>query len=150
MHHDAVFARANVLIEVESALSGALLSCQAVHNLAVTAGRNLIRDLLHGDAVDGLTHIATGTDGTAPAAGDTALGAEVFRGSLTDSIEDTAKLTVKLHITSTQANGNTLREAGVFNAAAAGTMYARVIHEDIVKTAAIRVTYTWDLTWGVA
>ena len=55
---------------------------QRLHNLAVTAGRNLIRDLLHGDSLAGVTHFAVGTSNTAVAPADTALGAQVFRDAL--------------------------------------------------------------------
>ena len=128
----------------------ALAHVQEAHNLAVTAGRNLIRDFLNGDAVTGLTHFALGTDGTAVTAADTALGAEVFRDVFTQTTKDAAKLTVKYYLDSSSANGNTLREAALLNAASGGTMYARVALPDaIVKTTSLAYTFTWDLTWGV-
>lgn len=140
----------NVYIDVWDADTGQLLDRQEVHNLAVTAGRNLLRDFLNGDAVTGLTHFAVGTGTNAVTAADTALQTEVFRDALTKKTKDTVKLTCQYYLASGSANGNTLAEAGLFNAATAGTMYARVnLASTIVKTASIAVTFTWDLTFSV-
>lgn len=146
---DNVVARANVTIEVREAATGRLVHREERHNMAVLAGRNLIRDALAGDAVTGLTHFAVGTGSAAVTATDTALGAEVLRLPIQTKTKDAAKLQIMQYLSSTQANGNTLTEAGLFNDPAAGTMYARVVHAGIVKTSALAVTYTWDLTWGV-
>ena len=142
--------RVNVTIDVQDAITGVLLHRQRVHNLVVTAGRNLLRDFLNGDAVTGLTHFAVGTDATAAAATDTTLGAEVFRDALTAKVEDTAKLTCRYYLASGDANGDTLAEAGLLTAAVAGTMYARVVlASTIAKTTSIAVTFTWELTFSV-
>lgn len=124
------------------------------HNLVVDAGLNLIRDLLGiTSGVTGLNRYAVGTDNTAVAAGDTTLGTEVFRGAFTDKILTAKTLTLKLYISSTEANGNTLVEAGLFgddatDSADTGTLYARATHTGIAKTTSIGVTYSHVLSWA--
>lgn len=143
-------ARANVTVEVRDAGTGVVLSRQRQHNLVVTAGRNLIRDLLKGDSAATLTHFALGTGATAVAATDTTLGTEVFRDALTQKTASAATLTCTYYLAAGSANGNTLREAGLLTASSLGTLYARVVLvSPIVKTAAIAVTFAWDLTWSV-
>lgn len=143
--------RVNVTVDVRDVASGQLLERSRLHNLVVLAGRNLIRDLLHGDAVAGLTHFGVGTSATAVAASDTALGAQVLRDTLTQKTKNSAELIVTYYLASGSANGNTLREAGLFNAGAGGSMYARVVLASaIVKTSAIAVTFTWTLGWSAA
>lgn len=145
-----VMPRINVGIAEWDARTGALIGHQVQHNLAVTAGRNLIRDLLAGDAVAGLTHFALGTSGTAVQASDTALGVEVHRDIFTTTTKDSAKLTIEYFLSSVSANGYTLREAGLFNDGTAGSMYARVVLSNpIEKNASKSLTFTWELTWGV-
>lgn len=142
----------NVRIEIHDIKTKKLLDTITTHNLIVLAGRNLLRDFLYDGAtptVDGLTHFAVGTGVTAATANDTTLGTEVFRDTITQKIKDAAKLTVKYYLASGSANGSTLTEAGIFNASAVGTMYARVTHTGIAKDATISITYSWDLTWGV-
>lgn len=143
-------ARANVTIEVHDAVTGALLSRERQHNLVVSAGRNLIRDLLNGTSSAALTHFALGSGSTAVAATDVALQTEVFRDALTQKTPDAAKLTCKYYLATGSANGHTLREAGLLTAAALGTLYARVaLASPVVKTSSIAVTFTWELTWSV-
>lgn len=142
---DPVEISCNVLIEVQEAATGRLLSRQTVHNLVTLAGRNLIRDLLCGDSTSILDYFAVGTDGTAPASGNTALGTEVFRDATTKSVPSAGKLQLQFYLPSTAANGNTLREVGILTASSGGTLFARAVYAAIEKTASIAVTFTWDI-----
>lgn len=55
------------------------------------------------------------------------------------------------YLGSGSANGNTLGEAGLFNAASGGTMFARVkLSPTIVKTSSIAVTFTWTINLGAS
>ncbi len=145
----------NVTIGIFDCLTEKLLDKQEVHNLAVLSGRNLLRDFLGGDVVTGLNCFAVGTDDTSPVAGDTTLGTEVFRDtSFTQLTETDGNLNVKYYLASGSANGNTLVEAGLFGNGAtgvpdSGTLYARVIFNQIVKTVAIAVTFSWDCGFTV-
>lgn len=134
--------RQNVLIEVHDARTGRLLESELAKNSIILAGRNLVRDVLRGSD-PAPTHSAVGTNSTAVADSQTALLAEVHRNVITQRIADTSKLTWKFFLPSTAANGNTLREAGIFNAATAGAMLSRVTFAEIIKTTSISVTFTW-------
>lgn len=148
--NDLVKPNVNVYIDVWDAETDQLLDHQEMHNLAVTAGRNLLRDFLNGDTVTGLTHFAVGTGTNDVTAADTALQTEVFRDTITKKTKDAAKLTVQYYLASGSANGYTLAEAGLFNASTGGIMYARVkFASTIAKTVSIAVTFTWDLTFAV-
>lgn len=132
-------------------INGNLLHEYKEHNMVVTSGRNLIRDLLNNSTTaSGLTHFAIGTSTTAVTSTQTTLGTEVFIDTITQTIADTAKLTVKYFLGTADANGSTLSEAGIFTSSASGTMYSRVTHTGIVKDASTTITYTWELTWTVA
>lgn len=133
-----------ILVEKEGQVIKEIEKC----NLTVNAGMDLIRDLLNGDAVDPLTHFAVGTDDTAASSGDTTLGTEVFRDTFTQTTEDPKQLEIRYYLGSGDANGNTLKEVGLFNAASGGTMYARAVHTGIVKDTSVAITYVWTLTWS--
>lgn len=149
-HKDDVPCLSNVTIDIFDAKTQGLLRRERGHNLVPTAGRNLLRDFLDGDAPAGVTHFAVGTGSTAASNNDTALGTQVLRDVVTSKAKDVLKLTVKYYLATGSANGNTLREAGLFNASSGGTMYARyVLASAIVKTSSIAVTFTWELTWTV-
>jgi hypothetical protein len=139
----------NVLTEVRDALTDRLLRSIASSNLVVDAGLNQLRDLL--DATIGsITHFAVGTSATAPANGQTALVAEVYRNTVTQRVKASASVTQRCFVASSAANGNTLREAALLNAPSAGTMFSRVTHDDIVKTISITVTHAWTHTFARA
>jgi hypothetical protein len=118
------------------------------HNLVVTTGLNLIRDLIIGvpDTFP-ITHIAVGTDGTPPVLANTALGAEVFRGPFTQKTSSVAGLALRYFLGPNDANGSTIRETGIFNAPIAGVMYARRLLTPQLKTAELAMTITWTLSW---
>jgi hypothetical protein len=129
---------------------GRLLQRTRQHNLVVTAGRNLVRDLLHGASAAQVTHLALGTGTAAVAASDTTLGTEVFRDTLTSRTAAAGKLTCVYYLGTGSANGNTLSEAGLLTASSGGTLYARaLLASAIAKTSAISATFTWELTFGV-
>ena len=139
----------NVVITVNDVATGKMIARMKRKNLVVLAGRNLVRDLLNGPT-QYVTHLAVGTSATAISSTQTALVAEVFRDQITQRITSDGQLRLKYYLSSTSANGNTLQEAGLFNAASAGTMFARVATVAIAKTASITITYDWSINIGAA
>lgn len=142
---------ANVQVTVQDAATGAILAQQEHKNLVVSGGLNLIRDLLDGDSVAGLTHFAVGTGTTAVASSQTTLGNQVFRDTVTQRTSNAQQLVVSYYLASGSANSSTLSEAGLFNAASGGTMFARVLLSPVInKTAAVAVTFNWTINLGAA
>ena len=93
--------------------------------------------------------MAVGTGLAAPTHGDTALGAEVFRDVFTQTTPATGRILYRYFLGPNDANGNTLAEVGLLNAASLGTLYARVVlMSPIVKTISIAVTFGWTLSWS--
>lgn len=100
-----------------------------VPNLIVDAGVAWAAYRLGSDTPGEMSHGAVGTGTNAPAAGNTALQTEVDRQAASFSRETTSKPndTAKWITTHTApAGGWAITEFGLFNAAAAGTMYNRV------------------------
>ena len=92
--------------------------------------------------------VGTGT-GT-PAVSDTALGSIVaINGGNTKSFvsgypildEDNLQVTVRCLLTTTEANGNSLTEFGIFNEDASPLMFSRAVHTAITKTSSVQVFY---------
>lgn len=128
---------------------GELKEHREVDNLVVTAGKNHIADQLSaspGEAA--MSHMAVGTGSTAPAAGNTALGAEVDRNALTSRTESANVVTYVGTWAAGDATNSALAEAGIFNAASAGTMLARATYTAIDKQAGDSLTITWTVTVG--
>jgi hypothetical protein len=123
---------------------GRMVSRQCGHNLVVLNGRNLIRDLLNGDNVSELTDFAFGTDATAVSDSDAALGAQVLKNSITQTVKSPSALQLKYFLSSTALNGITIREIGLFSDLALFARY--IVSPEIVKTNALVFTFSWVIT----
>jgi len=138
--------RSNVTVTVREAKTGRVVFTYQTHNKVVNDGLDQVRDLL-GNFVLAPTHIAVGTGVTVPTASDSVLDTEVFRNVITARDPDPQKITFQLFLDTVDANGNTLSEAGIFNAAASGVMFSRVlISPVIIKTALVTATLTFEYT----
>lgn len=116
-------------------------------NMVVTTGLARMAALLAQDSTAWPTHIAIGTGSTAVAAGNTALVAEVDRNAIGSQTSSGAVWTLKAFFTKAEANGSTIAEAGLFDAAAAGTLIARtVLASTVAKDATKSLTVTWTFT----
>lgn len=89
-----------------------------------------------------ITHLAVGTNNTAPTISDTTLGTEVYRDSEFQSIITGFKLVSKIYLDTTEANSNTLEEVGTFTASSGGTMYTRNLVTSFAKTSSKTATYS--------
>jgi len=93
-------------------------------------GRNLLRDARRGLVTDmSIKYVAVGTSSTAPAAGDTQLGAEVFRKALTSSSSPaTGQGMFTLYLAPGDAVSVGIQEVGWFaGAGASGTANSGVL-----------------------
>ena len=149
-----VIINTNVRILVRHAETDEVIKEMRVHNLVTDSGLNKLRDMIGYPYVtcDGKTpdYMAVGTSSTAPAADQTALITEVFRTKLANRVPDTKSIAFYAYISPTEANGNTLREVGLFTEISAGELWARAVHTAIAKTVSLSFTYEWTFTFAAA
>lgn len=121
-------------------------------NLVVDAGLDHIAGRLVDTGTDAthtipneMSHMAIGTDSTAPAAANTALGVQSARVAL-DSVTVTEP---SIEYVATFAPGvgtAVLREAAIFNAASAGAMLCRTVFPIVTKEAGDQLVISWVVT----
>ena len=105
----------------------------------VDAGRNNIRDYLAGSSPTPPSHVAWGSDDSSPAVTDTTLGSEVVRISVDSTSTSDKQVQFSATLSSTQGNGNTLKELGLLNAASGGTLFSRDIFTAVDKDSSIEL-----------
>jgi len=128
---------------------GLLKEVREVDNLIVTVGKNGIADqLLASPTISKPSHMAVGTGSTAPAAGDTALGAEIDRNALTTKTRSTNVVTMVGDWAAGDGTNSAIAEAGIFDAASTGNMYSRATFTAINKGASDTLSITWTFTVG--
>lgn len=138
----------HVLVELRGP-DGELKDTREVDNLIVTTGRDAIIERLDSTpATSQPTHMAIGTGATAPAAGNTALGAEIDRNALTSSTASGGVLTMVGNWAAGDGTNAAITEAGVLNASSTGTLYSRATFTAINKGASdtLQITWTYTLT----
>lgn len=140
---------ANVEI-LEHDLEGRLLDRIIKKNLVVANGVELLTSFLSGDSIARPTHLAVGTGNTAIISTTSSLANEVFRGQLTQRDDFQTYAQLKYYLSPTQANGNDLKEAGLFTASSGGTLFAAITHPTKTKSDQVTLTYTWKVRFSVS
>ncbi len=134
--------RLNIVLRDES---GAVKEDVTVDNLVVDTGLAYIASRMKDTTQTAMSHMAVGSGTVDPAAGDTALGTQLGRVSLTSTtVTDNAVEYVATFGAGTGTGAVT--EAGIFNASSGGTMLCRTEFAVINKGASDSMTITWTVT----
>lgn len=118
---------------------------QEVKNLVVTVGKNFIASRMKDATATAMSHMAIGSGTTAAANGDTTLGTELGRVALTSTTVTTNNVAYVATFPAGTGTG-AVTEAGLFNAASAGTLLCRTVFSVINKGAADTLGITWTVT----
>lgn len=118
---------------------------QEIPNLVVTAGKEYVASRMKDTSATAMSHMAVGTGSTAAAAGDTALGTESGRVSLSST---TVTNNVITYVATFPAGTATaaLTEAAIMNASSGGTLLCRTVFSTVSKGASDAMTITWAIT----
>ena len=116
-----------------------------IKNLVVTTGLNYIVSRMKDATATAMSHMAIGSGSTAAAAGNTALGTELGRVALTSSTVSTNTIQYVASFPAGTGTGN-VTEAGILNAASAGTLLCRTVFGLVTKDAGDSMTITWTVT----
>lgn len=137
--------KTNVCIELFNA-EGVCISREEKPNLVVNVGLNFMANALIANSTSPFVAVAVGTSGTAPAAGDTTLGAEVGRVAFTSATQTGATDVIVANFAAGVGTG-TLQEAGIFNSvtANAGTLFSHLTFSAITKASTDSLQITWTL-----
>jgi hypothetical protein len=116
-----------------------------VPNIVVTDGKEYIASRMKDATATAMSHMAIGTGSTAAAAGDSTLGTEAGRVSLTST---TVTSNAVAYVATFGAGTGTgaITEAGIFNASSSGDMLCRTVFSVINKGAADTLGITWTVT----
>lgn len=116
-------------------------------NLVVSAGKSYITSRMSSNIAAIMSHMAVGTSGASAAAGDTTLGTEIGRETLTlaGGTPSTNTITYSAVFPAGNATGS-LAEAGILNAGSNGTLLCRTVFPTINKLSGDSVTITWTIS----
>ena len=116
-----------------------------VNNLVVAVGKEVIAARLLGNTLAVMSHMAVGSDATAAATGQTALGGELGRVTLDSSARTTNVVTYVATFPAGTATG-ALTEAAILNDSSTGNMLCRTTFSTVNKASGDTVVITWNVT----
>lgn len=127
---------------------GALIQEFTIKNLVVTTGlQHMAARMTTLGQPNQMSHMALGSSSTAPALADSALGAQLGRVALTTAGGTPSSNTVTYTASFPAGTGTgAVVEAGIFNAASAGTMLCRTVFPVINKNSGDSLAVTWIVT----
>lgn len=134
------------LVRLRSGLVIARASARVVRRNLVTdvARIDIVKVMTAQAGVTAPTHIALGNTVITPAATDTVLAGEFFR-KVCSSVAPHQNYYARYVMNALTSEANaTIKSAGLFNAAAAGRMWA-IVSADIVKTSALSLVTEWKV-----
>ena len=118
---------------------------QEVPNLVVTAGKGYVASRMKDTSLGSMSHMAIGTGTSAAAAGNTALGSEADRNSLTSTTVSAGTVTYIATFGAGEGTG-AITEAALLNASSGGTMLCRTVYAVVNKGSQDSMTITWSVT----
>jgi hypothetical protein len=116
-----------------------------IDNLVVAVGKEVIAARLVGNTIAVPSHMAVGSDSTAAATGQTALGGELGRVVLDSTVRASNVLTYVATFPAGTGTG-ALAEAAILNAASTGNMLCRTTFSTVNKAAGDTIVITWNVT----
>lgn len=128
---------------------GQIKDQREVKNLVVNTGLAYIISRMVGTAKNVMSHMAVGSNNTAAAAGDTALGSQLGSRKALDSTTIAGSNNEQVVYVTTFAAGEgtgAITEAGIFNASTSGDMLCRTVFSVVNKGASDSMIITWTIT----
>jgi len=119
-----------------------------VPNLVTAAGKVHIAQKIKAttNSPVSMTHMAIGTGTAAAVSGDTTLGTEGGRVTLTDTVVGVTNTVQYTATFGTSIGTGAVTEAGIFNASSGGTMLCRTVFPVVNKAAGDTIAITWNVT----
>tara|TARA_B110000977_G_scaffold35227_1_gene47159 strand:+ start:4262 stop:4714 length:453 start_codon:yes stop_codon:yes gene_type:complete len=124
---------------------GALKEERLVTNVVVDDGLDYIASRVKDASATAMSHMACGSNATAAAAGNTALGTELGRVALTSTTVTNASVQYIGDFPAGTGTGAVV-EAGILNASSGGTLLCRTVFAVVNKGAADTLKITWTVT----
>ncbi len=122
--------------------TGKVVETFSEKNMVVLIGKTNLTKLIGGDAAGkAVTQVSVGTNGTDPALSDNAITSAFTKNIDSVSYPDASSVEFNFTILGTEANGMTIREAGLI--LADNTLFARKTRADFAKTSANKLVGTW-------
>jgi hypothetical protein len=142
--NESIKATGNVDVVLTGA-DGQVKDSREIKNLVVTNGLGFIASRMHDASASVMSHMAVGSGTAAAALANAALGTELGRVALTSTTVSGNQVTYVATFPAGTGTG-AVTEAGIMNAASAGTMLCRTVFSVVNKDAGDTLSIAWTIT----
>ena len=125
--------------------SGKVVNEHSIKNIVVAAGKAFIAERMLGTTAAVMSHMGLGTDQTLQTTADTVLAAELGRVIITTATNTANSCLYVAQYAPGICTGE-IKEAGIFNAATAGSMLCRTTFPVVNKGIADTIIVSWVIT----
>ena len=132
----------NVVVRAED---GTIKQEFNVPNLVVTVGKNYIASRMASNSATVMSHMAIGTGTGTPIVGDTTLGIEAGRVTVSSFSASTNTVTATATFPAGTGTG-AITEAGILNGSSTGTLLCRTTFPVVNKASSDSIAITWVIT----
>lgn len=119
-----------------------------IPNIVTTTGKNFVASRLAASSATVMGYMAVGSSQTPQTVGDTALNQELLRSALFSAVTTNSETEFVASFAPPVSGTRLLTEAGIFNAASAGTMLCRTTFPIITQTTADTIAISWVVSVG--
>jgi len=137
--------KGELTVVVRDETTGLIKQSFTVPNLVVTNGKTYIASRMVGTAAAVMSHMAIGTGSGTAVVGDAALGIQAGIVAVSAFTASTNTVTATATFPAGTGTG-AIVEAGIFNAASAGTLLCRTTFPVVNKAAGDSIAITWVVT----
>jgi hypothetical protein len=137
--------KGELTVVVRDETTGLIKQSFTVPNLVVTNGKTYIASRMAGTAAAVMSHMAIGTGSGTAVVGDAALGIQAGIVAVSAFTASTNTVTATATFPAGTGTG-AIVEAGIFNAASAGTLLCRTTFPVVNKAAGDSIAITWVVT----
>lgn len=135
---------------------GKVVHEETYNNIITSAGKAAIAGLVgNTGGLTAFSYLAVGTSATTPVVGDTALGGEISTnglgrasGTVTRQTTSYTNDTLKIAYTWTASGASTVQEAGILNAASAGTLLSHLLIGPITTSNGFQLTLNYTVQFS--
>lgn len=135
-------------VKIEIFRDGSIVKTILGKNIVTNNGMESYAGILRGEAITLPGWIGLGSGSSPPLATNTALETPIAGTRTAFSSTSRVGKEISYLCTFTAANGMTVKEAGIFNHATAGIMFARFLVETITLQTGETLDFTWTLNIG--
>ena len=135
-------------VNIKKYENGELIDNINIDNIIVTNGQNYIAQRILNNTTTAMTHMGIGSSQVPQTVDDTALFQEILRNTFVTGTVTNSQVEYVASFAAPVSGSRSITEAGIFNAASAGTLLCRTTFPPVTQTTGQTIAISWVISVG--